>query len=57
MPRRDADLYRAGAGGVTVAKLADMIIVREEADIDRIVKALERKLRLATANRGRVVTV
>lgn len=57
LPRRDADLYRAGAGGVTVAKLADMIIVREEADIDRIVKALERKLRLATANRGRVVTV
>lgn len=55
LPRRDADLYRAGSGNVTVAKLADTIIVREEADIDRIVKALERKLRLAAANRGRVV--
>lgn len=54
LPRREADKYRAGAGSVTVAKLADTIIVREEADIDRIVKTLERKLRLAAANRGRV---
>jgi len=54
LPRRDADLYRTSSGNVTVAKLADTIIVREEADIDRIVRALEHKLRLAAANRGRV---
>ncbi|MBO8158825.1 hypothetical protein [Thermosyntropha sp.] len=54
LPRRDADLYRAGGGNVTVAKLADTIVVREDADIDQIVRALEQKLRLAAANRGRV---
>lgn len=54
LPRREADKYRAGAGSVTVAKLADTIIVREEADIDKIVRALERKLKLTVANRGRV---
>ena len=32
------------AGSVTVAKLADEIVVREDADIDRIATALVRKL-------------
>lgn len=35
---------RAGGRTVSIAKLADTIIVREEADIDRIAEALARKL-------------
>ena len=37
---------------VTIAKLADQIIVREEADIERIGDAIVRKLRKANENRG-----
>lgn len=36
--------YGEGGGGVTVAKLADQIIVREEADIERIAQRLAREL-------------
>ncbi|WP_188068973.1 phage tail tape measure protein [Brevibacillus brevis] len=36
--------YEGGVGGVTVAKLADQIIVREEADIERITQHLIREL-------------
>lgn len=35
---------RAGGRTVSIAKLADTIVVREEADIDRIAEALARKL-------------
>jgi TP901 family phage tail tape measure protein len=34
-----------GGGGVHIAKLADQIVVREDADIDRIAMALARELR------------
>ncbi|WNF07480.1 phage tail tape measure protein [Brevibacillus borstelensis] len=34
-----------GGGGVTIAKLADQIIVREEADIDRLALSLAREIR------------
>lgn len=54
LPRRDADHYRSGAGGITIAKLADTIVVREDADIDKITNALAAKLRQSAANRGRV---
>lgn len=54
LPRRDADHYRTGDGGVTIAKLADTIVVREDADIDKIANALAAKLRQSAANRGRV---
>lgn len=37
-------------GGVNIAKLADTIIVREEADIDKIANALARKLNSAAVN-------
>lgn len=37
---------------VTIAKLADQIIVREEADIEKIGDAIVRKLRKANDNRG-----
>lgn len=41
---------KEGSKSITVAKLADSIVVREEADIDRITDALVRKMELAEAN-------
>lgn len=41
-----------GSGGVTIAKLADSIVVREEADIDRIADRLVRKVRIAKSGMG-----
>lgn len=38
---------------INIPKLADHIVVREDADIDRIIEGLYRKLRLAEANRVR----
>lgn len=38
--------------GVSIAKLADQIIVREEADIEKIGDAIVRKIRMANENRG-----
>lgn len=37
---------------ITIAKLADQIIIREEADIDRIGEAIARRIRMASKNRG-----
>lgn len=54
LPRRDADRYRTSAGDITIAKLADTLIIREEADIDKITNALAVKLRQSASNRGRV---
>ena len=50
----DASKNTPVGGGVTVAKLADTIVVREDADIDRITDALVRKLRDAQDNMGGV---
>ena len=44
----------AGGTTVTIPKLADQIIVREAADIDRIGTAIARKLLAAGANMGGV---
>lgn len=41
-----------GGRNITIAKLADQIIVREEADIDKIAEAMVRKLRKAEMNMG-----
>lgn len=41
-----------GVGGVHIGKLADTLIVREEADIDRIADAFVRKLQQAKVNYG-----
>lgn len=50
LSRREADEYRNNtSGGITFAKLADTIIVREEADIDKIIRGINRKIRLAKA--------
>ncbi len=48
----DASRNTPVGGGITIAKLADSIIVREDADIDRIGDAIVRKLKAASANRG-----
>lgn len=39
--------YAKGSGGINIAKLADSIVVREEADIDKFASALARKIYLA----------
>lgn len=39
-----------GSGGLSIAKLADTIVVREQADIDRIANALARKINAAALN-------
>lgn len=57
LTRAEADQYRSGtAGDITIAKLADTIVIREEQDIDKIINALMRKLRQSSANRGKVAT-
>lgn len=43
-----------GSLSVQIAKLADQIIVREDADIDRIAEALLRKIKSASGNMGGV---
>ena len=41
-----------GGGNITIAKLADSIVVREDADIERIGDAIVRKIKAANGNRG-----
>ena len=41
----EARAYNTRGGGAVVQKLADTIVVREDADIDRIASELARKLR------------
>lgn len=49
----DESVAMAKAGGsITIAKLADSIVVREDADIDRIADAIVRKLQKARERRG-----
>jgi len=57
LPRREADHYREGQSGgraVSISKLADTIIVREEADIDKIAAALVREIEKAEVAYGGV---
>jgi TP901 family phage tail tape measure protein len=52
---RSIAMARASGGlSFNIAKLADSIIVREDADIDKIADALVRKLRAAAGNMGGV---
>ncbi len=41
---------KEGTRSINIAKLADSIVVREEADIDKITDKLVRKMELAEAN-------
>lgn len=45
-------MARREGGGVTIPKIADQIIVREDADIDRIGEAIARALARAEKNKG-----
>ncbi|WP_407310918.1 phage tail tape measure protein [Desulfosporosinus sp. SB140] len=47
---KDAQSTRNSGGSITVAKLADTIIVREDADIDKIANALVLKLHAVAIN-------
>lgn len=53
LPRREADKWREGKGNstLTIAKIADTVIIREEADIDRFAEKLVRKI-----NEQRIIT-
>ena len=48
----EASLNTPMGGNITIAKLADQIVVREDADIDKIGDAVVRKMRLAGAMMG-----
>ncbi|MBQ0079694.1 MAG: phage tail tape measure protein [Eubacterium sp.] len=48
----EASLNRGVGGGISIAKLADQIVVREDADIDRIASAIVQKVKQASTNRG-----
>lgn len=51
LTRGEAAEYRSGksGGGITIAKLADQIVVREEADIDKIANRLARLIEMEGA--------
>ena len=53
LPRREADKWREGKGNssLTIAKIADTVIIREEADLDRFTEKLVRKI-----NEQRIIT-
>ena len=51
LTRVEADKQKNGTGGVHVAKLADSIIVREEADIDKFATAFARKISICQKRR------
>lgn len=46
LPRREADKWRKGQGNpsVMIAKIADTVVIREEADLDRFAEKFVRKL-------------
>ena len=46
--------YNQGGSNVSIPKLADTIVVREDADIDKIATALVKKLRTNTVSYGGV---
>jgi tape measure domain-containing protein len=47
LTRSEADNYKAGGSGINIAKLADTIVIREDADIDRIANALINNINMA----------
>jgi TP901 family phage tail tape measure protein len=48
----DASRNTPVGGGISIAKLADSIVVREDADIEKIGDAIVRKIKQAQTNRG-----
>lgn len=49
---RSVEMARREGGGVSIPKIADQIVIREDADIDRIGEAIARALSRAGSNRG-----
>ncbi|MEK1830904.1 hypothetical protein AAAC51_23315 [Priestia megaterium] len=47
MTKKENRQFSKGTGGISIAKLADSIVVREEADIDKFAASLARKIYLA----------
>lgn len=50
LTKRETNNMRNGMGSVSIAKLSDTIIVREDADIDRIANALVGRIKQAAIN-------
>ncbi|WP_158582034.1 hypothetical protein [Dehalobacter sp. MCB1] len=50
LTKRETNNIRSGFGSVSIAKLSDTIIVREQADIDRVANALVGKIKMAAVN-------
>lgn len=54
LTRAEADQYRTGSGYVVVEKIADSVVIREEADINRLARAFAAQLKGAQLNYGGV---
>lgn len=52
IPHEASRNKKVGSRNVTIAKLADQIVIREEADIDKVTDSLVRKLKKADENMG-----
>ena len=52
IPHEASRNKNVGGRNVTIAKLADQIVIREEADIDKVTDSLVRKLKKADENMG-----
>lgn len=52
LTRAEADQYRKGSGYVVIQKIADSVVIREEADIDRLARAFAAQLKGAHLNYG-----
>jgi hypothetical protein len=47
-PEENKARKNGSSGGITISKLADQIVIREEADIDKFAKVLAKQMSLAT---------
>lgn len=52
LTREEAKQQQKGVGSVTVAKIADTVVIREDADIDKIARAFAQKLQHAALTYG-----
>lgn len=52
MTRAEVNQQNNGNGSVTIAKIADSVVIREEADIDKVARAFAQKLQHAALTYG-----
>ena len=50
LTRVEADQRKNNSGGIHIAKLADSVVIREEADIDKVISGLYSKLQAYAIN-------